>query len=300
MLKAIIDLGTNTFNLLVAEVEGDSIRIIHSEKRPVMLGMGGINAGLISDDAFDRGLVALDEFTQKARDFNAESIVGIGTSALREARNKDQFISEAKRIFNLDISVVHGLKEAHLIYQGVKACVDDLSDALIMDIGGGSTEFILCDKEGVKQMESYNIGVSRMFQLLNSPKDYTPDNLERVRRFIHEQTKSSIHQMESKRLIGSSGTFETFFEMIQKSEFLSDNKAVRFDLKDLKEVVDWSIHSSWSDRKNHPHIVVMRRRMLPLAALKVEWIMQRFDIDEVWISPYSLKEGALLTNPSDF
>lgn len=296
MRKAIIDLGTNTFNLLVAEVNNGDLNILHSEKRAVMLGMGGINEGIISDDAFDRGLVAINEFSEKAREFEVDTIVGIGTSALREAVNSRQFINEAERRSGIRIKIVHGLKEAKLIYTGVKECCEDLHDAIIMDIGGGSTELISCDSHDVIDMKSYNIGVSRMFQLLDAPKDFWPSDLEKIREFLKDETADTIHELKGSRLIGSSGTFETFYEMIHERDYISNGKAVQFDIDRLKAVIDWSINANWEQRKNHPHIVLMRRRMLPLAALKVKWIMDHLDIKEVWLSPYSLKEGTLLTN----
>ena len=85
--KAVIDLGTNTFNLLIAEIDRDKLDYIYSEKVPVLLGMGGINEGFIADDAMERAKCALNQFKLKCQEKNVDLIQGVGTSALRGATN---------------------------------------------------------------------------------------------------------------------------------------------------------------------------------------------------------------------
>src|SRR5690606_9906849 len=90
--KAVIDLGTNTFNLLIAEIGGNQLNYIYSEKVPVLLGMGGINEGFIAEDAMERAKLALTQFKLKCEEKNVELIQGIGTSALRGAKNANELV----------------------------------------------------------------------------------------------------------------------------------------------------------------------------------------------------------------
>ena len=142
MRVAVIDLGTNTFNLLVADVQAAGFDIIHNSKEGVALGMGGINEGFISEEAMERALHAFEKFKGICFDLDVAAITAIGTSAVRDAENKEEFLREIRKRFDLDVEIVDGLEEAKLIYQGVSWSYQFEKISLIMDIGGGSTEFI--------------------------------------------------------------------------------------------------------------------------------------------------------------
>jgi exopolyphosphatase/guanosine-5'-triphosphate,3'-diphosphate pyrophosphatase len=294
MRKAIIDLGTNTFNLLIGELIDDELKIIHSEKIPVMLGMGGINEGKIAPDAYQRGLAALTAFKQKAQTFEVDHIKGIATSAVRSATNGKEFIAQTKSDTGIDIVLVDGMAEAELIYKGVSLTTDIDDDVVIMDIGGGSTEFIHVVKGEIAHIDSLNIGVSRLFQMLDKPEDYSELDFDRVLDFIEDQSEGHFNY-KCKRLIGASGTFETFYEMINQKKYVCEGKAMELNWGELQDTLDWSMEANFSDRQKHPWIIDMRKGMLPIGAFKVKWIIQKLGIEEAWLSPYSLKEGAFIS-----
>src|SRR5689334_16650591 len=113
MLAAIVDLGTNTFNLLVCDLS-QGMRVEHSEEVPVFLGRGGIEKGVLADDAMERGMTALKQFTATAQAKGVERIAGFGTSALRNARNASVFVDRAQRELGITISIIPGEEEAAL------------------------------------------------------------------------------------------------------------------------------------------------------------------------------------------
>ena len=137
MRIAVIDLGTNTFNLLIAQVNGGKLHLIHTEKESVLLGMGGINQSIITVDALNRAKETLNLFKSKCEIFHVKSIQAIGTSALRSSKNNYELVDYAKDILDIDINIIDGIKEAEYIYRGVKWGYDFFQPAIVMDIGGG-------------------------------------------------------------------------------------------------------------------------------------------------------------------
>jgi len=200
MRKAVIDLGTNTFNLLIGEINNDRLVVIWCEKEPVLLGMGGINEGRIAPDAYVRAMSTLMRFKEKCELYEVTQLLGFGTSALREASNGMQLISEAKERFGISIEIISGDEEAELIYEGVKWLYDFSDPAIIMDIGGGSTEFIIASADGVKNSASFNIGVSRIYQNLGNVEEYTSQNFETIHNYLEKGIGSFFINEQAKIL----------------------------------------------------------------------------------------------------
>src|SRR4051812_34645838 len=123
-MKAIIDLGTNTFHLLIAEVSGKDIIVHHKLQIPVKIGEGGINKKQIAPAAFERGMNALKTFREVLDTMNIHSITAFGTSAIRDAENGQAFIDQAKDLYQISITMISGQREAELIYAGVKHSFD--------------------------------------------------------------------------------------------------------------------------------------------------------------------------------
>jgi len=293
MRVAVIDLGTNTFNLLIADVHEAGFSIVHNSKEGVALGMGGINEKRIAPEALERALKAFEEFNQICTKYNAESIRAIGTSAVRDAVNSDDLIQEVYRRFGIQIDIVDGLEEAQLIYEGVSWSYDFNEPSLIMDIGGGSTEFIRGYLGEELQFCSLNIGVSRVAQLFDFSDPFTLDDQQFLWNWFEDKSTELDKFNPCSTLVGASGSFETFYEMVHKKPFPVGSEPIHINRKELDETLEWIIQSTLKQREVHPYIISFRRRMAPIAALKTKWILEKFNIQEIIISPYSLKEGAL-------
>lgn len=291
---AVIDLGTNTFNLLVALYDQGRLQILHTDKLPVLLGMGGINEGLIAPAAMHRGKDGLRKFYQKGKEWGVSQFIGIGTSALREAKNKNELVDFAKNELGISIQIVSGFEEAALIFAGVRLTFPFEESTLVMDIGGGSTEFMLAGKNGIIQLESLNIGVSRLFQSLKEPLVFTNSLVDEVVTFLESNSTPEFNNMKSKTLIGSSGSFETFYELIHSKHFPKTTNSIEIDKGALMAQLEWIIHSSYAERMSNEWIVPIRKKMLPLAAIKVRWVIEKFGIEHIFVSPFSLKEGAIV------
>jgi exopolyphosphatase/guanosine-5'-triphosphate,3'-diphosphate pyrophosphatase len=294
MKRAIIDLGTNTFNLLIGEVDNGHLNRLRTEKEAVLLGMNGINHGTIAEEAWLRGLQSLLRFKAYCVEEGVTDIVGYGTSALRDAKNGDLFIQEVKEQTGIQIQIISGETETKLIYQGVRWLYDFQKPGMIMDIGGGSTEFILADSSGVQTASSFDIGVSRLYQEMGKNNNLTAQNYKFLEGYFDARLSGFFDANRSETLIGASGSFETFYEMIYQKRFSSHNCIERLPMNALMEKIDWVIDSRYEDRMNNEWIVPMRKQMLPIAAYKIKWVMEKMGIKNVLVCPYSLKEGAFL------
>ncbi|TDT44309.1 exopolyphosphatase/guanosine-5'-triphosphate,3'-diphosphate pyrophosphatase [Halospina denitrificans] len=158
-LLAAIDLGSNSFHMVVAQRVQGEIRTIEKMGEKVQLGAGLDRDNYLSLEAQERGLECLKRFAQRVASMQAESVRVVGTNALRAARNASTFIHAAEEILGTEVEVVAGREEARLIYLGVSHTLsDDLGPRLVIDIGGGSTEFIIGERFETRETESLHMG----------------------------------------------------------------------------------------------------------------------------------------------
>jgi exopolyphosphatase/guanosine-5'-triphosphate,3'-diphosphate pyrophosphatase len=292
MRKAIIDLGTNTFNLLIGAIDDTGFSVIYSEKEGVALGMGGINEQIISPEAYKRGISALSRFKLVCDKYHVQNIQGIGTSALRDATNALDFIEEVKGLLGIEIEIISGLQEAELIYKGVKWTYSFEQPAVIMDIGGGSTEFVFADKQGITDLVSLNIGVSRIYQYFSLSDPLNQEDISNIEEWLDENALGFFDGKQESVLIGASGSFETFYELMHQMPFPKRTKAVEISMVQLMECLNEIIASTQEERDKNDWIIPIRKKMAPIAAVKTRWVLGKLNIKKVHISPFSLKEGA--------
>ena len=293
MRKAVIDLGTNTFNLLIVEILDGNIHVLHSEKEGVALGMGGINTQMISAEAFGRALNALTRFKAVCENHNVTVIKAIGTSAIRDAKNAADFLRIVKADADIEIEIVSGPREAELIYKGIAASHEFVEHALIMDIGGGSTEFISADQSGIQDIISLNIGVSRIFQLFDLSDPLNESDVKKIEQWLDGHAGTFFNSRNEIVLIGASGSFETFYELIHNQQFPEKNKSVEISIDHLREILDQIISSTQEERDQNEWIIPIRKKMAPIAAVKTRWVLRQIPARRIFISPYSLKEGVI-------
>lgn len=288
-------MGTNTFNLLIADVDDRSFNSLHSTKEPVLLGMGGINDNRIADDAMARAFLALKKFTKACDAFKIDrkNIQAIGTSALRGADNAEEFKIKVKEVFDIDVSIISGQEEANFIYRGVKWNHDFSIPGVIMDIGGGSSEFIQANDAGVTNLLSLDIGVSRVYQEFNFPETYSTELQRAIFDYFDDCGSPCMDVFKTDVLIGASGSFETFFEMIFETEWKIKQEETELPMEKLKQILNWSVQSNQTERNENVWITQIRKTMLPIAALQVLWALNKTEASRVVLSPYSLKEGVL-------
>lgn len=290
---AVIDLGTNTFNLLIAAVEPDAFQTLYHDKIGVALGMGGINEKRLAEASINRAMEALQLYKAKCDEYEVEEIRAFGTSAIRDAINGEEFCDLVLRQTGIAIQVISGLEEAELIHKGVKWSYDYAQPAVIMDIGGGSTEFILADKTGIQQAVSLNIGVSRIYQQLQLNDPISEADILTIENWLEHHSEGKLDHIRCDILIGSSGTFETLHEVYFQQKFPSSHTCISMTVDELKHVLTHITQSTLEERKKNHYIIPIRQIMIPIASVKINWVLKKLGVKQLLISPYSLKEGAL-------
>jgi exopolyphosphatase/guanosine-5'-triphosphate,3'-diphosphate pyrophosphatase len=297
---AVMDLGTNTFHLLIAEGSATDYKEIVHEHDSVKLGEGGINKGIIQPSAYERGVVAMQKFKDLIIKHGVDNVTAIATSALRNASNGQQFIDEIAEKTGINIELIDGEQEAGYIYNGVKLA-GGLSDqtALIMDIGGGSVEFIVGNNHSILWKQSFEIGAARLMDKFHRTDPIPADAIGALNSYLDEQLVSLIAVAQKypvTKLIGSSGAFETFAEVIELQKgnpFSLHIKNYDFDFGELIAVTNSLISSSHAERQNTQGIIPIRIDMIVVASLITRFIIHRLGISDISMSTYSLKEGVL-------
>jgi len=297
-----MDLGTNTFHLLIAEIEDGSSHELYHTQEPVKLGEGGINKGFIQPQAFERGIKAMEKFGQEIKANQANTVKCIATSMLRNAANGQQFIDEVKAKTGIEIELIDGQREAAYIYHGVKAsgCLP-ASNSLIMDIGGGSIEFILCTSEQIMWKQSFEIGAARMMDKFHQVDPISKECIDDLHNYL-EQTLSdlfnAVKNTPIEKLIGSAGAFETFAEVVElQHQRCFDAKKTHsydFDLRDFIDATNLIIRSNHEERAAMKGVIPLRVDMIVVASLITRFVMDKLDIHHVGMSTYSLKEGVMV------
>ncbi len=296
-----MDLGTNTFHLLIAQGTASNYTELVHKSLPVKLGEGGINKGIILPDAFARGIDAMQQYEQDIANSNVDAIRCVATSALRNAGNGHEFINEVKQLTGINIELIDGEQEAAYIYRGVKLA-GSLSGhpSLIMDIGGGSVEFILCNADEIFWKHSFEIGAARLMDQFHQTDPIPAASIADLRAYVEEKLQplfEACKKYNVASIIGSSGAFETFAEIIEL------DKRHPFDLKNIKNylfktdellmVTDKLIGSSHSERKCMEGIVSIRVDMIVVASLLTRFVMDKLEVNTVQLCTNSLKEGIL-------
>jgi exopolyphosphatase / guanosine-5'-triphosphate,3'-diphosphate pyrophosphatase len=185
MTVAVLDLGTNTFHLLIVQQEDQGTTILHKSKAAVKLGEGGITTGAIAEVPFRRGVMTIKRFQEIMRNHSPEKVVALGTAAIRSASNSDAFLKSIETEAGIHVQIIDGMKEAELIYLGVKQAIDMGSEkSLIMDIGGGSVEFIIADKEQLYWKYSFELGAALLLEKFCPSDPLTQEELSAIQQHL--------------------------------------------------------------------------------------------------------------------
>lgn len=206
----VIDLGTNSFHAVIVDAHPNgTFRVVDRMKEMVRLGRRGLLSGVLPDDALARGLHALKRIDLLARGWGVQEYLAFATSAIREAKNGGGFIEQVRDEIGLRIRAISGGQEARLIYEGVRRAVDMPVPTLIVDIGGGSVEFIVSTREGVPYATSLKLGAARMTEQFVSTDPLSADEEAALRAHYRRELEPVVaaaqaHNVEM--IVGSSGT----------------------------------------------------------------------------------------------
>lgn len=300
---ASLDLGTNSFHLLLASVDPER-QELQLEKRLrefVFLGRGLVgDPPAFSEEVMSRAMETLRFFVQVSREAGADPILAAGTEAFRRAQNAHLLLSAAKHELGLDIQILSGAEEARLIHEGVKFGLP-LPDTpyLLVDIGGGSVEFIVGQRGEIEYLISLPLGVSALQRRFpEEEKGFSGGQLTSIREYIQATLTpllESISRSRVSQLIGTSGTFKTLGRLI--AHHIGDSMAAqnihqyRFSPMLFYPILQKLLTLPESERLRLRGMQPERAALMPYGALLVESLLQAFPIQHITISDYALREG---------
>ncbi|HEY3239953.1 MAG TPA: Ppx/GppA phosphatase family protein [Acidimicrobiia bacterium] len=300
---AAIDIGTNSFHLVVARpAENNRFEILDREKEVVRLGSGSGDMKQLEPEAIERGVAALARFRRIADSFGAE-IHAVATSAVREAENRTEFLDAVLSEAGVSVEVISGVEEARLIHLGVLQAVPVFDEqVLVVDIGGGSTEFVLARGGDVFDARSLKMGAIRITDRFFRKEPVKKKAIDDARTFIRSYL-APVRRMVAAQggfevAVGSSGTILNVAEMVgarRGDEPRRQRGNATFTAGELAEVIDdLASHPRAKDRESVPGLDPRRADIILGGALLLEQIFETLAIEDMVVSDFALREGVLL------
>lgn len=294
---AVLDLGTNTFHLLIAErLPGGGWHTVVKHKIYVKLAEEGIHR--IGDAAYARGLEALRIFKKEIdlAGVATGQVKAFGTAALRTAENAPDFLRQATDIIGLRPESIPGSREAELIHKGVRKAVPfPEGRVLIMDIGGGSVEFIIADRERVFWQHSFPVGAAVLWRAFHQNDPISEIEVQNVENHLETALSDlwrALEQHPSPTLVGASGTFDVIdlflLDPAVKPELYGHIEVARFF-----PLYEKLRHSTLAERRAMPKLPDERVEMVVVAVILIRYILRKAGIREIYTSVYAMKEGML-------
>lgn len=298
---SVIDLGTNTFNLLVAEYTGEgNPTILHRSKYPTKIGKGGINQQRITEEAIQRAVNAFEEMDQISKQFGVTQTLAFATSAIRSAENGSDFVRMIEQKHNISIEIISGDREAELIYYGTKNAVTlNHETVAILDIGGGSNEVIIANGDKIFWKKSYPLGMTRLLEKFTPSDPISKTEIQIIETYLKEQMFDLFEALEVhsvKTLIGSSGSFDTFRQiLLANAQSLNGLPETQFEikLKDFFKLHQIFLASNLEQRNLMPGMDPVRVELMVIASIFINYLIKEAGFSKLFQSSFSLKEGAL-------
>jgi exopolyphosphatase / guanosine-5'-triphosphate,3'-diphosphate pyrophosphatase len=294
MNYAVIDLGSNTFHILIAKhVGNNAFTEIYRERVFVGLSDGGID--VLKQESVEKGFQTLKKFSDKLIEYNVSKVSVIGTAALRSASNRHSFITQAEEITGHPVRIIDGIQEASYIFQGITMIPETTRGMnLIVDIGGGSTEFILINNGEMIKSQSYKLGIGVLASLFHDTEPISNQALVNMHTHISQTLSaflSDISHYKIDYLIGASGSFElldgmTGFELLYGSfnEVIMDN---------FYKIHDTIVTADLDQRLKLKNLPAERARLSPVGLALMKSIISLFKPERIMVSSYAMKEGIL-------
>lgn len=305
-VHAAIDVGTNSFHLVVARTtDSGRIDVLTQEKEVVRLGSGSGDMKELTDDAMDRGVGTLRRFRQVAEIFGSD-LVAVATSAVREAANRDVFVRRAWEEAGVHVEVISGVEEARLIRLGALQAVPVFDQRhLVIDIGGGSTEFVVGQRSEVLAARSVKLGAVRLTDRFFADGRSRKGQVRLCREHLRSYLNPVVRDLEPFDLdvvVGSSGTIENLTEMAarRRGDTPGSINGMVLTSTELDSVVDDVLAAKTSaERTAIPGLDPKRADIIVAGALLLQQALAELGIDELTASAFALREGVLIDRQAE-
>lgn len=299
---AAIDIGTNSMRLLLADVENGKIVKRQKYINTTRIGSSVDKDRKISEEGIVRNIDALNKFAQQAKEYGAEKILAMATSAVRDAKNGSEFIKRAYEESGVDIKIISGEAEATLGYKGVVAGFKNNSSIVVIDIGGGSTEFILGEGSKLKEAKSLDIGAVRMTERYITTDPVSLVEYNKLEENIKEEVIGSVGGAfntinTNHNLIGIGGTITTLASLHQELEPYDPDKIhnYKLTLKEITHLKQKLLKLKVEEIKNLKGIHPKRADIILAGITILSVIMENLGLEQITVSEYDNLEGMIYT-----
>ena len=301
MRLAGVDIGTLTCRLLIADLPtGGKLIEVRSERRILRLGEGVDQTKHLSVTAMDRVLCCLNEWRKIIDASHVDAAVAVATSAVRDAKNRDEFLDRVKREAGFEVELISGEEEARRTMLGIRSGLPlGVTDVLALDIGGGSTEFIL-DRPGQNPVvRSIDIGVVRLCERLLHHDPPTGDEVSQAREWVARETRSAVADMghyQTATFVGTAGTITSLAAMAQKLPTYEPARIHNYQLQldTIREIERTLLSRNKADRAGLPGLEKGREEVIAAGAIIIRTIMETLGMSSVLVSDLGLREGVLI------
>ena len=295
----VIDMGTNSFHAIVFDGFPDgTFETIDRLKEMVSLGEGGFRSQRLTEAAQDRGIAALEAIRAMADAHGVADYVACATSAVREAENGGAFIERVRDEVGLYVRTISGETEAALIYQAVRQEVDLAEPSLLVDIGGGSTEFILADRDGAHFMQSLKLGAARLTEQFVTTDPVDEAEFRTLRAHIRRElgpVLRAAHERGIRRVVGSSGTLQNIAGMTAAAYGDPDQIFdYVFDAHNVRRITKQIMVSGRARRLAMPAVQEKRVDQIVAGAALIDVVLKDLGIKRFEVSPSALREGIVI------
>ncbi|KAA9338626.1 phosphatase [Hymenobacter busanensis] len=300
---ALIDMGTNTFHLLIVELAADRQQeptVLLRTKVGVKLGEGGISNGEIAPAAYARALHTLQAFQEEIELHQVEQVRATATSAVRVARNGQELVKDIFQQTGIRVEIIAGAREAELICQGIRQAVALGSEpSLLVDIGGGSVEFIIANADTIFWMQSFEIGAQRLLDRFfrHDPLHFADVQAEQdYLRATLAPLLAAIAHFRPATLVGASGTFDTLGDLQAArlgQDYSHQPPARTISLDSFRHSYELLLRLPHAERLELPGMTPLRADMIVVACVLIDFVLKCGPFTGITASAYALKEGLL-------
>ena len=296
-----VDIGTLTCRLLIADLSINQRLIeVRSERRILRLGEGVDQTKQLSVAAMDRVVQCLKEWQEMIAVSSVNAVAVVATSAVRDAENRDEFLDRVKREAGFEVELISGEEEARRTMLGIRSGLPiGVTDVLALDIGGGSTEFILDCPGQPPIVRSIDIGVVRLCERLIHHDPPTDGEVRQAREWVARETKAAVAGMYSYHtatFVGTAGTVTSLAAMAQKLSIYQPARIhnYRLQLDTIQDLEQTLLSLKKADRAGLPGLEKGREEVIAAGAIIIRTIMETLGMPSVLVSDLGLREGVLI------
>ncbi len=301
MRLAAIDVGSNSVHMIVADVTREGhLEVVDRVKEMVRLGRRSFTTGRLTQESMELAVRALGNFKRIARVRRVDKIRAVATSAVREARNRSEFIRRLRRETGIPVEVISGIDEARLIFQAARHALGlEGGPYLLFDVGGGSVELVLVQDGKPLWMRSVKLGAARLAERFLPDDPPTREQLKRLRAHLERQIGGLMRKAKRAgvvRAIGTSGTINTMVAMARaaRGEELGRLHGATASAAEISHLAGQLLEANASMRSELPGMDAKRVDLMPAAAALIDFVLTKSAAPELMACSWALREGVLL------